>query len=759
MVMEKEIGGYIEFDSWKKSSLHRGAIALNSGRNCLLYLVKARKIEKLLLPDYMCDSVADMCKANGISFRLYRIGADFLPSYDFVVGKDEYLYIVDYFGQLSDENIIDANVRAEGRLVVDECQSLFREPLLGIDTLYSARKFLGITDGAYLYTDCRLDVDLPTSSSFDHLNFLFGRLESNANRFYDEYKTNNDRFASEPLRKMSKTTKAMIGAVDLERIKRRRIKNYRYVDEKIGKFNQISLREPVDAPFAYPLYFDNGPAVRKALISKSIYVPTLWPNVLEDERCGSVARDYSKNILPIPIDQRYGYRNMNRVIEAIQDLGLIDRELDGRKIAILGGTQISCEIVRKAKRMGAITYVIDYNSPSESPAKQIADYHTLISVADVDQVVEYINKEGIEGVICGYSDSILAFYARICEKAGLPCYGSQELFAIYTDKAKWKQECRRFNVPTAIEYEKSILDLPESDIPLPLFVKPSVGSGARGTGIARTKSELKDLVKVASLVSADSEVIIEDYLEGREVTVFWIMLDGEYYVAQVGNRLVEHNQPGCIPLPTGYSFPSAIIPSYLANIAPRIKKMFRSQGVLNGMMFMQCIIKDGTPFVYDIGYRLTGSLEHYLQEGVAGYSNMEMLLRYAVTGKMTNDEDIVERIKEGLFSPCFNVSCLMAPGEIAEFKGLDEVSGMAEVIAVSKAHVEGEVLPPEAKGELRQIALRVLGITEDSYELPKVMGEIQGKIAILSPEGRDLKLRGFNDKALADDILVCQADW
>lgn len=751
-VRNMEIGGYIEIDLSPRSNLHEDAIALNCGRSCVEYLVRSKGIKKLLLPDYMCDSVSGLCDKLNVEYRKYHISDSFEPNWDFQVDEGEYLYLVDYFGQLTHECIMKASEKASGRLIVDEAQALFRQPIKGFDTLYSPRKFLGIADGGYLYTDAPWLYGLEKDRSYDRMHFLLGRYEEDASSFYSEYQNNNDRFIDEPLKRMSKLTKGLIRSIDLDAVKAKRNKNYKYLSMNLDATNKLVLREP-DGPFTYPYYVEDGSKIRQKLISKKIYVPTLWPNVLTDQDAGPVARSLSNDLLPLPVDQRYGYREMNVMLDAMRDDGVIKRELEGRTIALLGGTLISCQIVEAAKKLGLKVVVIDYNSPDNSPAKKISDGHVLLSVADTEAVAKYIIDNRIDGVICGYADSILEYYAEICEKANVPCYGSKELFHLYTNKALWKSECRKYHVPTAKEYDKSILNQDEADIPFPLFVKPIVGSGAQGTAVARNKTELQEAYAYADSVSKGSGVLIEDYLEGFEATVFWLMIDGEYYVTQIGNRLVKHNQEGVIPLPTGYTFPSSVIPKYLEEIAPNIKRMFADQGVKNGMMFMQCIVRDGIPYVYDIGYRLTGSLEHLLLKDVAGYSTMDMLLRFAVTGEMNTDPDIEEKIREGLYSPCFNVSCLMTPGTIDHFEGLEELENDDRVFAHVKAHVEGETLPPEAKGELRQIALRVLGSTADAHELPEEMLSVQNSVKIISNTGEDLMLPGFEDCDLRRNVL------
>ena len=67
----------------------------------------------------------------------------------------------------------------------------------------------------------------------------------------------------------------------------------------------------------YPLLLKNGAEIRSRLQQMKIYIPTLWPNVLE--WCGADETEYymAKNILPLPIDQRYGEMEMEVISKEI----------------------------------------------------------------------------------------------------------------------------------------------------------------------------------------------------------------------------------------------------------------------------------------------------------------------------------------------------------------------------------------------------------------------------------------------------------
>ncbi len=430
-------------------------------------------------------------------------------------------------------------------------------------------------------------------------------------------------------------------------------------------------------------------------------------------------------------------------------------ELKGKRLLVLGGMRISCEIIRKAQEMGIYVAVTDYNEPKDSPGKQIADESFMTSTTDVDAVVDLIKKEHMDGVLVGFNDLLLPYYADICEKAGLPCYGTRKLFELFTDKEQYKQLCCQYGVPTIEEYNASVIDNGEESekIHYPVIVKPTTNSGARGITICNNYNELVGAYKKASEASVNGEVVIERYLDEKEATVFWLFQNGECHVAMIGNRHVKHNQEGVIPLPAGYSFPAAVTDRYLSDIMPKARKMFQAVGVKDGMMFMQCKVLDGECLVYDIGYRLTGSLEYKILKATCGYDPMEMMIRFALTGQMAR-ENITGKINPYLGCYSYNVSRLCAPGKIGEITGREKVMDYPGVIDVVTAHQPGEVITENMKGLLAQITVRVLGTSNSLDRLYKDIDHVQNEIRIISDIGQNLSLNGMEasdlDGTLAD---------
>lgn len=410
----------------------------------------------------------------------------------------------------------------------------------------------------------------------------------------------------------------------------------------------------------------------------------------------------------------------------------------GKRLLILGGMRFSCEIVKAAKSMGIYTLVADYNKIEDSPAKQIADEAVDLSVIDVDAVVAYVKSHSIDGVFVGFNDMLLPYYAEICERAGFPCYGTKEQFETLIAKDKYKALCRQFCVPTIPEY-----DIHDENIIFPVLVKPVDSSGSRGITICHNREELDDAVKIGEAASKTGKVLVERYMDGREVTVFWTFQNGNYYLSALGNRHVKHNQgDDVIPLPVGYTFPSVFLPKYRAEVEENCKAMFRYLGIKDGMMFMQCKVEDGTCYVYDLGFRPTGSLEYKILKRVCGYDPLEMMIHYSLTGSM-GTEDIAAKVNPLFKAPAFNVSCLCAPGTIKNVKGIDEVKSLPEVEDVVLGHVPGETITEQMRGLLAQITVRVLGSVTKKNDLLPIMQKIDNTINLVGEDGEDLLLPGI----------------
>lgn len=308
----KEIGGYIELDQYRLPMLHEKAIKLNCARNCLAYLIETKNIIKIALPKFLCNSIFDVCKKYKLEVSVYSIGHDLKPK-NLRIHNDEWLYLVNYYGLLSNEYIQEMREKYH-KIIVDNTQAYFQKAVNGIDTFYTCRKFFGVPDGAVLYTDTRLERNLHRDCSFEKMRHILGRYELCASDFYDDYVEQEKSFADAPIKLMSGLTQNLLHALDYDAIQKQRIDNFAYLHAKLRNMNKLLIPIIPDGPFMYPLYIRNASEIRKALQRQKIYIPILWPNVLELCKRNELEYELTENVLPLPVDQRYTREDMEYLL-------------------------------------------------------------------------------------------------------------------------------------------------------------------------------------------------------------------------------------------------------------------------------------------------------------------------------------------------------------------------------------------------------------------------------------------------------------
>lgn len=310
----KEIGGYFGFEELIGEEYYKDLYRFNLGRTALKALIRAREIKRLYLPIWLCDSVIKACKDEGIELSFYRINENLEINLDISLGNNEYLYLVNYYGVLTKEKQRKLKTRY-GNIIVDNTQGFFEEPIDGIDTIYSIRKYFGVSDGAYLSSDISIpkyEEDIST----DRYRHIIGRYEENASKYYDLMLKNAESYHEGIVLEMSKITRNILKAIDYERAIKKRDENYKTLLEELGTKNILISK--AKGPYAFPFYHKDAQKIRRALIKDKIYIPCNWKNVIEDEEEGTIEYDFSSNILPLPVDQRYEREDILYMAERIK---------------------------------------------------------------------------------------------------------------------------------------------------------------------------------------------------------------------------------------------------------------------------------------------------------------------------------------------------------------------------------------------------------------------------------------------------------
>ena len=310
--MDTAIGGYFELELPHFPEYHSGALALNSGRFCLEYLLRCKQYSKVYVPYYTCDTVLEPIVKLGIPYEFYHITESYRIDGDIFLAEDEALIYTNYWGLQNDycEQLAEKYGK---NLILDYTQAFYSKPISGIDTFYSCRKFFGVPDGGYLYTDTEASFDLAQDESYTRMDSLIKRIDISPESGYDDFQRVSDEFCSLDIRKMSKFTKRMMRGIDYDQIAQRRRNNYNYLRDALGG-EQLS---PDEVPMVFPFVSEYGQALRKELITNRIFVAKYWPNV--EDWAGSQAFEtwLSNHIIPLPIDQRYEIRDIQYMLRTI----------------------------------------------------------------------------------------------------------------------------------------------------------------------------------------------------------------------------------------------------------------------------------------------------------------------------------------------------------------------------------------------------------------------------------------------------------
>ena len=199
-------------------------------------------------------------------------------------------------------------------LIVDNTQAFYAKPIEGIDTFYTCRKFFGVPDGAYLYTDKLLDMELEQDQSYERMLSLTKRIDLSPEAGYQDFHNTSKSLAGQTIKRMSKLTQRMMQGIDYEAVAQRRRANYQLLHEALGKENNLELPLEDDAvPMIYP-YLVPIKGLREKLIENKIFVARYWPNVLECTTPNDIDYLLAFQMQSLPVDQRYGEGEMIRIM-------------------------------------------------------------------------------------------------------------------------------------------------------------------------------------------------------------------------------------------------------------------------------------------------------------------------------------------------------------------------------------------------------------------------------------------------------------
>lgn len=367
------------------------------------------------------------------------------------------------------------------------------------------------------------------------------------------------------------------------------------------------------------------------------------------------------------------------------------KEFEGKRLLILGGFNLACVIVRHAQALGAYVVVADYDK--NAMAKGIADKFVLVSATDVDALVKLCREERIDGITTGFVDILLKPCYEVCKRLGLPYYVTLKMLTMSTNKIDFKETCNQYGVPVPQTYfiGAKIPDEVYEKINYPVFVKPLDASGSRGAGICHNREELDRQVDIAAGFSVTNNAIIEDYITGREFLMNYIAQDGEFRLVSMFDRYSSSDRGGAINYASLSVGPSKAIDYYFNKVEGKVVNMFKSLGFKDGLYFLQGYSNGNKITFFEMGCRLGGSY-YDLERKCIGIDPIDMTIRYALTGRMTDNINAIPA-KVGKYDNigvCVNYLLIGGEETIGKIEGIEEIKKMPSYVESEQRQFEGD---------------------------------------------------------------------
>lgn len=276
--------------------------------------------------------------------------------------------------------------------------------------------------------------------------------------------------------------------------------------------------------------------------------------------------------------------------------------LNMKKLAIIGASYLQFPLVKKAKEMGLEVHCFAW--AEGAVCKDIADYFYPISIVEHDEILKVCQNVKIDGICTIASDVAAPTVAYVAGKMGLiandyeASVRANNKFLMRNAFMAAGVPCPQYMMVTSVDETKDV------NWKFPLIVKPSDRSGSLGVTKVLNVEELNPAIEKAIGVSFKKQAMVEEFIEGREISVEFISYKGIHYPLQITDKVtteaphfveLEHHQPA--------DFSEA----EYENIYAITKNALNALGLTNGASHSEYkITKDGRIAVMEIGGRMGG---------------------------------------------------------------------------------------------------------------------------------------------------------
>ena len=265
--------------------------------------------------------------------------------------------------------------------------------------------------------------------------------------------------------------------------------------------------------------------------------------------------------------------------------------------------------IKKAKEMGLYTIGLDINEFSDG-AKLVDEFYK-VNIKNENEVVEFLKdySKPIDGVIA-FGVDIPEILAKVAELKNVFYYTDYKTALLSKDKYKAKERMKEYSVrlPQFLKVE-TFEDLVEKikDFGYPCVLKPVDNSGARGVLRISEDIDLKWAFEYSKSFSKRSYLILEEFLEGMQISSESFMIDGKVYTVGLSERNYEFlDKFSPFIIENGGDLPPPLTDKQREEIDDQILRCAKAFGVKNGIIKGDLVIHDDKVFVIEVALRLSG---------------------------------------------------------------------------------------------------------------------------------------------------------
>lgn len=300
-----------------------------------------------------------------------------------------------------------------------------------------------------------------------------------------------------------------------------------------------------------------------------------------------------------------------------------------KKLLIIGASILQLPAIKKAKEMGLYVAVLDFNP--NAIGIPYADEYFNASTMDENAVLEVAKEFKPDGIMTLATDMPMRGVAKVSDTLGLHSI-SYETAVKATDKYDMIKAFEEHNVPAPWFYlVKSFDELVslKDKINYPCIMKPTDNAGSHGVVKIHSYEELLDKYEYSHGCSRRGNVIVEEYLDGDEVSVEVMVVDGKVNVLQITDKLTT-GAPYFVEM--GHSQPSRLDVEIQNKIKDVAERSCKAIGINKGPAHVEMkVTSQGEPKMIELGARMGGdNITTHLVPLSTGIDMVECTIRIAL---------------------------------------------------------------------------------------------------------------------------------